>query len=80
ESDRFLIVLPPGHTSEQRMQYVYDEIRVAPSHVVYHSDRSEVMSDAAIGDMLLREGVLPEDLRARVLAAAAGEMAKEELV
>lgn len=79
ESEKFLIVLPPGHTSEQRMQYVYDEIEVKPSHVVYHSDRSELMSDDDITDILLREGVLPDDLRGRVLAAAEG-MAKEELV
>ncbi|QIE56999.1 polysaccharide biosynthesis protein [Pikeienuella piscinae] len=79
ESDKFLIVLPPGHTSEQRMHYVYDEINVSPSHVVYHSDRSELMSDDEIADMLLREGVLPDDLRGRVMATA-GERTKEELV
>jgi len=72
ESDRFLIVLPPGHTAEQRQQYVYDEIECQPSTIVYHSDRSAVMSDGEITDMILREGVLPDQMRAQALTKTEG--------
>ncbi|CAD0186282.1 UDP-N-acetylglucosamine 4,6-dehydratase (inverting) [Ruegeria sp. THAF57] len=67
ESEKFLIVLPSGHTSEQRQEYKYDWITTQPSTIIYHSDRSELMSDSEIDDMLLREGVLPNRLRNRAL-------------
>ena len=72
ESDRFLIVLPPGHTSEQRQQYVYEDIDCQPSTIVYHSDRSELMSDDEIADMVFQEGVLPDSVLARVSTTAKG--------
>ena len=72
ESDRFLIVLPPGHTAEQRQHYTYDAIECRPSTIVYHSDRSEVMSGDEIAGMILREGVLPSHLREQLLTTDEG--------
>ncbi len=72
ESEHFLIVLPPGHTAEQRQHYIYDEVECHPSTIVYHSDRSEVMTDDEIADMILREGVLPDQIRAQVLETKEG--------
>lgn len=67
ESDRFLIVIPAGHTPEQRrLKYQFDRIEVQPSNVIYHSDRETVMTDDQIWSMLTKEGVLPEDVTLRL--------------
>jgi FlaA1/EpsC-like NDP-sugar epimerase len=60
ETDKFLIVMPAGHTAEQRHQkYVFERIDARPSNVIYHSDRESVMSDDQIWALLIKEGVLP---------------------
>ncbi|WP_394155576.1 polysaccharide biosynthesis protein [Loktanella salsilacus] len=59
EGERFLAVLPAGHTREQRQNYAYEGIKMESSEVVYHSDREAVMNDAAIRDMLMEPDVLP---------------------
>lgn len=62
EGENFLIVLPAGHTRSQRAQtYAYDEIEIAPSNIVYHSNHQPAMGDDEIGAMLLREAVLPDE-------------------
>lgn len=68
EGEKFLIVLPAGHTKSQRAQtYCYDDIEMSASEVVYHSDRQPLMDGADIRDMLSRDGVLPA-ATARLLA------------
>ncbi|RYH01050.1 NAD-dependent epimerase/dehydratase family protein [Salipiger sp. IMCC34102] len=68
EGEKFLIVLPAGHTQSQRAQtYSYDDIEMAASEVVYHSDRQPLMDANEIRDMLNRDGVLPA-ATARLLA------------
>ena len=67
ETDKFLIVMPAGHTPEQRQQkYQYDGLGARPSNVIYHSDREAVMDDAAIWDLLTRPGVLPDAVTLRL--------------
>ena len=61
EGDKFLIVMPAGHTRAQREQtYAYDEIEVATSDIIYHSDRQQAMTDDEIVEMLAQEAVLPD--------------------
>lgn len=63
ETDKFLIVLPAGHTAEQRQRrYTYDRITARPSDVIYHSDREAVMDDDAIWALLRKPDVLPQDV------------------
>lgn len=65
EGDRFLVVMPAGHTASQReMIYHYDTLPMERSDMVYHSSRQPRMEPDAIRDMLLRPGVLPEDAAA----------------
>lgn len=65
ESEKFLIVMPAGHTPAQRDQkYHYERLEAKPSDVIYHSDRQTVISDDEIWSMLLREDVLPEHVTA----------------
>lgn len=67
ESDRFLIVVPAGHTPEQRkLKYRFDRIEVKPSNVIYHSDREKVMDDDEIWALLTKEGVLPDEVIAKL--------------
>lgn len=70
ESDDFLIVMPAGHTAEQRRQkYAFDEIGARPSGIVYHSDREAAIGDDQIWALLMRDGVLPESVVARLVTA-----------
>lgn len=63
EGEKFLIVLPAGHTKTQLAQdYTYERIAVQENNQVYHSDRQPVMSEAEIWDMLRLPGVLAEDV------------------
>ncbi|MGJ8546869.1 MAG: polysaccharide biosynthesis protein [Sulfitobacter sp.] len=65
ESEKFLAVLPAGHTASQREQtYLYEEVTFEKSDVIYHSDRQTVMSDDEIWAMLEQPGVLPDDVQA----------------
>lgn len=71
ESDRFLVVLPAGHTPEQREgTYVYPALATRRSRIVYHSDREPLMGPDEIAAMLAREGVLPPELVAAMAPRA----------
>ena len=54
------MVLPAGHTAEQRQNYTYEGLNMTASDVVYHSDREAVMDHAAIAELLSKPDVLPE--------------------
>ena len=63
ESEKFLIVLPAGHTAAQREQsYSYEQLDAKPSGIIYHSDRQPVLSGDQIAAMLRRDGVLPAEM------------------
>ncbi|MGR3523433.1 MAG: hypothetical protein ACU0FT_11835, partial [Paracoccus sp. (in: a-proteobacteria)] len=63
-------VMPAGHTAEQRRQkYAFDEIGARPSGIVYHSDREAAIGDDQIWALLMRDGVLPESVVARLVTA-----------
>ncbi|MFQ6551593.1 polysaccharide biosynthesis protein [Aestuariibius insulae] len=64
EGEKFLIVLPAGHTQEQRKQYVYEDMQLEASDKVYHSDREAPMGRDEIRDLLGEPDVLPSHLRA----------------
>ncbi len=63
EGDRFLSVLPAGHTREQRQSYVYEGVEMGDSERVYHSDREELMTPQDIEAMLREPDVLPTQVR-----------------
>lgn len=65
EGEKFLAVLPAGHTRSQREQtYVYDTVDLAPSQIVYHSNHQPVMDRGAIRAMLRQPDVLPAEVAA----------------
>lgn len=67
EGEKFLAVLPAGHTRAQReSEFTYEAVRMEPSDVVYHSDRQPLMSYQEISALLDVEGVLPDDIRAKL--------------
>ncbi|MDO5604789.1 MAG: polysaccharide biosynthesis protein [Paracoccus sp. (in: a-proteobacteria)] len=73
ESERFLIILPAGHTPEQRRQkYAYERIATAPSSVVYHSSHQGVIDEDAIWLLLTKDDVLPVEVTALLQQSAPG--------
>ncbi|ETX13459.1 hypothetical protein OCH239_10105 [Roseivivax halodurans JCM 10272] len=74
EGEKFLVVLPAGHTRAQREQtYAYEEVSLDPSEVVYHSDRQPIMDDQQIADLLMEDAVLPSEVRTLVDSMQTGE-------
>ncbi|KAA9005058.1 polysaccharide biosynthesis protein [Histidinibacterium aquaticum] len=74
EGEKFLVVLPAGHTRSQREQtYAYQEVRLEPSEVVYHSDRQPIMNDQQIAELLMQDAVLPSEVRTLVDSMQTGE-------
>ena len=67
EGERFLVVTPALATAEERARYAYDGVELAPSSIIYHSDREAAMDAGAIRAFLLRPGVLPDHLRDRLI-------------
>ena len=67
EGERFLVVTPALATEPERARYVYEGVDLAPSGVIYHSDREAAMDTGEIRDFLLRPGVLPDHLRDRLI-------------
>lgn len=59
EGERFLAVLPAGHTREQRQNYSYEGVEMGSSERVYHSDRETLMTPTEIETMLRAPDVLP---------------------
>lgn len=73
EGDRFLVVLPAGHTaSQRRVAYHYGSLPMRRSETIYHSSHQPRMDPAAIRDMLLLPGVLPEAALAALARPGAG--------
>ncbi|WP_191090149.1 SDR family NAD(P)-dependent oxidoreductase [Histidinibacterium aquaticum] len=67
EAGDFLIVVPPGRaTAPEAVDW--PGLDAVPTRRVYHSSRETPLSEAGIEEMLLRPGVLPEDLRAGLAA------------
>lgn len=64
EGEEFLIVLPALASARDQEGYVYDGLETQRRQLVYHSDRESKMSREAIAELLLRPGVLPDDVRA----------------
>jgi len=63
ESERFLVVLPATSTEMERARYVYHDLDMSRSSIIYHSDQEPKMDRAMITAFIERPGVLPEALR-----------------
>ena len=63
EGERFLIVLPATADEAARRRYVYEDLPVERSSIIYHSDRETKMSEAEILAFLSKPGVFPEGVR-----------------
>lgn len=71
EGERFLVVLPATSNDAQRARYVYRDLKMDPSSIIYHSDQEPKMDQAAITAFIERPGVLSEALRAAARPAPA---------
>ncbi len=71
EAGDFLIVLPAIATEECYATYAYEGLQARRRRLVYHSDREPRMDRAAIRALLMRPGVLPDEVRALLAPAPA---------
>ena len=71
EGGDFLIVLPALATEKDREAYLYPGLDTRRQQLVYHSDREPRMSRKGIRELILRPGVLPEDVRVLIDLEAA---------
>lgn len=70
---KYLVVLPALAGPYGRSNYAYRDSPLRPCEKIYRSTNETLMRDAEIEALLLRPGVLPEDVRRR-LGFASGEL------
>lgn len=65
---RYLVVLPALRGYYGDGSYVYDSSKLAPAARIYHSSNEPPMSEMEIEEFLLRPGVLPDDVRHKLMS------------